>query len=168
MILAQIAAMAKNRVIGKDNDLPWRLPEDLKFFKKMTSGKILIMGRKTFMSLPGHLPNRHHVVITRSPVVSEEEDVTFAGSVDEALEIARRLSPDYPGEVFIAGGGEIFKETLPIADKIYLTVIDEDFDGDAFFPEFPEKDFELVEQNDRPGPPPFSFRTYVRRAEAGR
>lgn len=163
MTLSLIAAMSKNRVIGVNNQLPWHIPEDLKFFKKMTLGKTMIMGRKTFESLPGHLPNRHHIVISRNSFVSDETDVSFVRSMDEALQLAKKLSPQRGEDIFIVGGGEIFKMALAIADKIYLTVIDKTYEGDAFFPEFSEKDFLLVDQSDREGDPPYSFRTYVRK-----
>ncbi len=165
MTISLIAAMAKNRVIGNNNQLPWSLPEDLKFFKKMTLGKTMIMGRKTFESLPGHLPNRDHIVISRNSFVSDEKDVRFVRSLDEALAAAKKLSPQRGDDVFVIGGAEIYRLCLEIADKIYLTVIDRDYEGDAFFPEFSEKDFLLVDQNDREGNPPFSFRTYVRKAK---
>lgn len=163
MILSHITAMSRNRVIGKDGKLPWHIPEDLKFFKKMTQGKVMIMGRKTFESLPGQLPNRHHIVVSRNTFVSDESDVDFVHSIEEALEKATRLSRKYGDEVFIVGGGEIYKQTMGLVSKIYLTVIDQDFEGDATYPEISEKDFLLVDRNDRPGPPPYSFLTYVRR-----
>lgn len=163
MILSQVAAMSKNRVIGKENTLPWHLPEDQKFFRKVTTGKIMIMGRKTFESLPGHLPNRYHIVISRNSFVADEGDVSFVRTIDEALTLAKKLLPKYDPEVCIIGGGEIYKQMLPVTDKIYLTVIEKEFEGDAWFPEFSENDFLLVDQTDRPGPPAFSFRTYVRR-----
>lgn len=165
MILSHIAAMSSNRVIGKDNKLPWHIPEDLKFFKKMTQGKIMIMGRKTFESLPGHLPNRHHIVITRSHFVADETDVDFVSSIDEALELAREMTKDEPeAEVFIAGGGEIYRQTLSKTDRLYLTVIHQDFAGDATYPEFSEQDFKLEKNEDREGDPSYSFRTYVRKS----
>lgn len=163
MILSHVTAMSKNRVIGKDNKLPWHIPEDLKFFKKVTNGKIMIMGRKTFESLPGILPNRLHIVISRNNYVSDEADTVFVHSIDEALNAAKKFIPKYGDDVCIVGGGEIYRQTMDITDRIYLTVIDQEFEGDAKYPEIPEKDFILVEQNDRPGPPPFSFRTYVRK-----
>lgn len=117
MILSHIAAMAKNRVIGKDNKLPWHLPEDFRFFKKMTDGRIMIMGRKTFESLPGHLPNRHHIIVSRSHFVADEGDVDFVSSIDEALKLAEELIADPSEEVFIVGGGEIYKQTLDKVDR---------------------------------------------------
>ena len=163
MILSHIAAMAKNRVIGKDNQLPWHLPEDLRFFKKMTSGKVMIMGRKTFEGLPGHLPDRHHIVISRSAFVAEEEDVDFVTSLDAAIELAASLISQPSDEVFIIGGGEIFQQSLKLVDRIYLTVIEQDYEGDAKYPLFDESQFVLERDEKRPGPPPFSFRTYVRK-----
>lgn len=163
MILSHITAMSRNRVIGKGGKLPWHIPEDLKFFKKMTYGKVMIMGRKTFESLPGQLPNRYHIVISHNQYVSDEPDVVFVRSIDEALEHAKKVTAKFSEEVFIVGGGEIYRQTMGIVDRVYLTVIDQDFEGDAFYPEVPESDFLLVEQNDRPGPPPYSFRTYLRK-----
>lgn len=163
MIFSHIIAMSRNRVIGKDGKLPWSLPEDMKFFRKTTNGRVMIMGRKTFESLPGHLPNRHHIVISHNAFVSDEADVTFVRSVDEAVAAAKKLTGKYGDEIFIIGGGEICRQTMDLVDKIYLTVIDQDFEGDAFYPEIPESKFLLVDQNDRPGPPPFSFRTYLRK-----
>ena len=163
MILSQIAAMASNRVIGIDNKLPWNLPEDLKFFKQMTQKKILIMGRKTFESLPGHLPGRYHIVISRSVIQAEEPDLKFTQNFDEALKIAEALVPPWNEEVMIIGGAEIYKLTLPVVDRIYLTVIEKNFPGDAYFPEFSEKVFALTEKSDRTSPYPFSFRTYERK-----
>lgn len=163
MILTHIAAMAKNRVIGKNNELPWRLPEDLKFFKEKTKGHILIMGRKTFESLPGHLPNRYHIVISRNDYATDEQDVTFVKSVDEAIALAKKLTPKWGEEVFITGGGEIYQQSLDRVHKIYLTVIEKDFEGDAFYPALDESKFLLVDQDHRETPMPFSFCTYVRK-----
>nr|AIA19201.1 Dihydrofolate reductase [uncultured bacterium]AIA19214.1 Dihydrofolate reductase [uncultured bacterium] len=163
MIVSQIAAMAKNRVIGKNNSLPWKLPEDLKFFKEKTDGKILIMGRKTFESLPGHLPNRFHIVISRSPIESDEEDVRFVTSIDEALKVAEEMTEEWPEEVFVVGGGEIYQQTLHLVDKIYLTIIDQEIEGDAYFPDFGPENFKLVEEARRDKPWPFRFCTYLRK-----
>lgn len=155
--------MSKNRAIGKDGDLPWKIPEDLKFFKKMTNGKIMIMGRKTFESLPGQLPNRLHIVISRAGFIADEEDVVFVRSIDEALKVAKKNIPKYPEEVFIVGGAQIYDQMMPLTHKIYLTLIDAEFEGDAFFPKIPSEHFLLVDENQRPGPPPFSFQTYIRK-----
>lgn len=164
MILSQIAAMSKNRVIGVDNKLPWSLPEDLQFFKQMTKNKILIMGRKTFDSLPGHLPNRYHIVISRAEIIADEPDLTFVKSIDEALEKAKALIQTWNEEVMIVGGSEIYKQMMPITDRIYLTVIDQVFEGDAHFPEFDESKFEMSSAPpQKPSPIKFEFRTYSRK-----
>ncbi|MCX7675288.1 MAG: dihydrofolate reductase [Bdellovibrionaceae bacterium] len=163
MILAHIAAMAANRVIGKDNGLPWHLPEDLKWFKEKTKGSIMIMGRKTFESLPGHLPDRMHVVISRNPWVTDEEDVVFVKSIEEALKFAKEHFKEWKDEVFVIGGGEIYAQTLPLADRLYLTVIEKNFAGDTHYPEFNERDFNLIEIRKFEKPLPFSIRTYERK-----
>ncbi len=163
MRISQIAAMSKNRVIGIKNGLPWKLPEDSKFFRNKTQGKILIMGRKTFESLPDHLPERFHIVISRSPMECEEEDVRFVTSIDEALKVAEEMTEDWPEEVFIIGGAEIYSASLPVTDRIYLTIIDELYEGDAFYPEIDLDEFELVEEVPREKPFAFRFCTYQRR-----
>lgn len=166
MILSQVAAMARNRVIGKDNKLPWHLPEDMKFFREVTKGHILLLGRKTFESLGKPLPGRLHIVITRQPLKSNDPMVIYVTSVSEALEEIKNVAAQWPEEIMIIGGGEIYRQTLPQTDRIYLTVIDKDFEGDAYFPEFSEKDFALVDQKQNQGPLPFSFRVYERRADS--
>jgi dihydrofolate reductase len=168
MILSAIAAMAKNRVIGKDNKLPWHLPEDLKFFKEKTKGKVLVMGRKTFESLGKPLPNRFHIVITRQESYQyEDPNVEIVHDLKTAIELAHMLTTKYKvkfgEEVFIVGGGEIYKESLEVLDRIYLTVIEHDVEGDAKFPEFSEKDFALTQKDDRTEPFKYSFRTYSKR-----
>lgn len=164
MILTAIAAMAKNRVIGTKGDLPWRIPEDFKFFKDKTTGHIMIMGRKTFESLGGPLPNRLHVVITRQKDYEPEGAHVFA-SIGDALDFcsAQTDSGAWPEEVFIIGGGEIYKQMLDSTDRILLTEIQKEFDGDTKFPEFSSEDFEEVERTHREKPVPFDFVTYERR-----
>jgi dihydrofolate reductase len=120
--------MAKNRVIGRDGALPWHLPEDLKRFRQLTMGHHIVMGRKTWESLGRLLPGRHHVIVSRSPGYAVP-GATVAGSVDAA--IAACGGDD---EVFVIGGGEIYALALPVADRILLTEIEQDFDGDAYFP----------------------------------
>jgi len=125
-----IVAMAKNRVIGKDNDMPWHLPADLKHFRKMTSGKPIIMGRKTYESIGRPLPKRHNIIISRnSDYVVEGCDVV--GSLDEAVACAGEVE-----ELFIIGGGFLYEQTIKQADKLYLTFIDLDVEGDTFFPDY--------------------------------
>lgn len=133
MKISMIAAMARNNVIGKDNDMPWHLPDDLKFFKSKTVGKPVIMGRKTFESIGSRpLPNRPNLVISRNTELVCEGAVVF-GSVDEALASLAGVE-----EVIIMGGGQLYTQMLPRADRLYLTMIDAEIDGDTFFPKWQE------------------------------
>lgn len=164
MIVSQIAAMAKNRVIGSNLKLPWHIPEDLKFFKEKTKGKIIIQGRKTYESL-GYkpLPNRLNIIITRNPdAVPFHKDIVIFTNLEEALEYAKSKTSEYGEEVFIGGGEEIYRLALPYTDRIYLTVIEKEFEGDAKFPEFDLNVFKEVHRDSREGPVPYSFRTYER------
>lgn len=169
MILTHIVACSKNHVIGTQGDLPWSLPEDMKFFRETTKGHIMIMGRKTFDSFKGKaLPNRYHIVITRNPSKhqfqsSETSPVVFVSSLDEAIQKAKGLTTQWGEEVFIIGGGEIYRQSLPIANKLLVTLIQQEFDGDTYYPEIDENVFRLTEKRDVELPIPFSFLTYLRR-----
>ena len=132
-MLALIVAVAHNRVIGKDNTLIWHLPNDLKFFKEKTTGHVIIMGRKTFESLPFLLPNREHWVITRDKGFDAPEGVKIFHSPEAAAEAARALDAAY-----VIGGAQVYEAFLPYVDMMYITEVDHEFEGDAFFPEFPE------------------------------
>ena len=125
-----IAAMARNRVIGKENKLPWRLPADLQHFKRLTMGKPMIMGRKTWESLPGLLPGRPHIVVSRN-----RDHQAPGASLVHSLEEAIRQAGDAP-EIMIVGGANLYVQALSLAQRIYLTEIDLDVEGDAWFPEF--------------------------------
>ncbi len=129
-LISIIAAMAANRVIGIENRLPWRLPEDLQHFKRLTLGHHVVMGRKTWESLPGKLPGRPHVVVTRD-LGYKAEGALVAHSLEEALAAARD-----DGEVFFIGGENLYRQALTLAGRLYLTEIQRDFAGDAWFPEF--------------------------------
>jgi dihydrofolate reductase len=132
-----IAAMSENRAIGNGNQIPWHLPEDFKWFKKMTTGQVVVMGRRTFESIGKPLPNRETIVLSRSnfshPGV---RTITNLAEIDLAAE---------PREVFICGGAQIYAEALPLCSDLYLTLVKRIVTGDTFFPTF-EKDFQLVEQ----------------------
>lgn len=142
--------MDEKRGIGKNNQLPWRLSDDLKRFKALTMGHHIIMGRKTYESIARLLPGRTMVIVTRNP----EYDVVGAlvtNSLPMALEIAEKSNES---EVFIVGGAEIFAETLPLADRIYLTLVHSNVDADVFFPEFDHDDWigketSFVDANDK-------------------
>ncbi len=128
--ISLIAALAANRVIGIDNRLPWRLPADLQHFKRLTLGHPMVMGRKTWESLPGKLPGRPHVVISRDPAY-RTEGAQVVNSLEAAL--AACGSDD---EVFFIGGENLYRQALAFADRLYLTEIQQDYAGDAWFPEF--------------------------------
>lgn len=131
MKLTMIAAMGKNREIGKDNQLIWHFPSDLKFFRQTTKGHTIVMGRKTFESLPGMLPNRHHIVISRTnPELPE--DVECFGSIEKFLEAYK----DKDEEVFVIGGAQIYAQMEKYCDAMVLTEIDQSYEADAFYPDF--------------------------------
>lgn len=131
-----IAAMSENRVIGLGNQIPWHLSEDFRWFKKMTVGQFVIMGRKTFESIGRPLPNRTTIVVTRT--VAEIQGTQIVNSLD-------RINPaDDSREFFICGGGEIYKQALPLCSDLYLTVVKRVVEGDTFFPSFEDR-YELVE-----------------------
>jgi len=129
MLISLIVAAAQNGIIGRDNQLIWHLPDDLKQFKRLTTGHPIIMGRKTFDSIGKPLPNRTSIVITRNQDW-QFEGVIVVNSVNEAIEAARQTGTD---EAFVIGGAEVYKVTLPVADKIYLTEVKAEFEGDAHF-----------------------------------
>ena len=135
MILSHIVAVSENGVIGKDNKLLWHFPEDLNYFKKRTSGKVLIMGRKTFDSLGKPLPQRFHIVVTRNSKPSEHEMVQYVSSLQEAYALADKLtiSGKWPNEVMIVGGGEIYRESFSETNFIYLTRIPGKYEGDTTY-----------------------------------
>lgn len=165
MRIIQIAAMAANRTIGKGNDLPWRIPEDFQFFKDQTMGKMLIMGRKTYESIPPTgLPNRHIVIVTRNTDYENKKDdgSVVVGSIQDAYEYCKGQVDKYGDEVWIAGGSEIYRQTLPDTDLIILTEIEKEYEGDAFFPEFDKELFQLSKKEDRSEPENFSFCWYER------
>lgn len=164
MKLAHIVAVAENNVIGNESDLPWDIPEDMAFFKEKTKNRCLIMGRKTFESVGHPLPNRLNIVITRQKdYKSPAGNVVIKPNLKEAIEFARTQTSQYGDEVFIIGGGEIYKQSLDLVDIIYLTRIHEIFDGDAEYPTLDPNKFELIESRDREEPIPFTFQTYIRK-----
>lgn len=133
-----IVAASKNHVIGKDNKLLWHLPNDLKYFKAITTGHPIIMGRKTFESIGKPLPNRLNIVISRNKFESTE-NLIYATSLPEAIVIAEAKDQ----EIFVIGGGEIYKQALPLANKIHFTLVDTIIEGDTFFPELNENEWQV-------------------------
>lgn len=158
--LSLIAAVARNGVIGRDNALPWRLPEDLRHFKAVTLGHPIVMGRKTWESLGRPLPGRQNIVVTRRTDYDIPTGCTVVNSLAEALDAAAGTD-----EVFLIGGADLYAQGLPLADRLYLTEIDADFDGDAWFPDFPRDEWREVsrQRGGDESEPGFSFVTYERK-----
>jgi dihydrofolate reductase len=159
MIVSQIAAMSENHVIGKDNQLLWHMPNDLKHFKNTTSGHTVIMGRKTFDSVGKPLPKRRNIIITRQHITIEGCEVV--NSIEAALALCKDED-----EVFIVGGAHIYQQSLHLTDRIYLTIIHHQFEGDSFFPEISKNEWKEVSHESHPADDknafPYSFVTYER------
>jgi dihydrofolate reductase len=144
MIISLIVATSSNNVIGKDNKLPWHLPNDLKYFKNTTWAMPIVMGRKTFESIGKPLPGRTNIVITRNTGWTAA-GVSVVNSIEEAVQLA---AAEAVKEIFIIGGAEIFLSLLPRAGRIYLTRIHQDFEGDVFFPVIDEEEWKLIRNRD--------------------
>jgi dihydrofolate reductase len=159
-----IAAMAEGRVIGKDNKIPWQIPEDMRHFAELTTGHAVLMGQRTYESLPRKfrpLPNRLNLVLSRTPdVLSGEPGIQIWTSLEQCLKACREGKLKLPSDkLWIAGGGEVYRTSMPYWDELYLTLVERKIDGDAFFPEFEDK-FELKAREPKDG---FSFLRYVRK-----
>jgi len=141
-MISLIVAHDKNRVIGYKKGMPWHLPGELQYFKEKTMGKPMIMGRKTFESIGRPLPGRRNIVITRNTDY-EAEGIEIVSSLEEALDLVGNEK-----EVMIIGGEQIFRMSLDIADRLYITYINHEFPGDTYFPEYDDKEWELVSQQD--------------------
>lgn len=170
MRVSLIVALSQNHVIGRNNKLPWYLPNDLKYFKQVTMGLSIIMGRKTFESIGKPLPGRTNIVITRNPEWAAE-GVRAVTSLDEALSLAESVAEiDGRDEVMVIGGDQIYRLVMPTVDRLYLTQVHAQVDGDAFFPEFDRdawkeigrEDYESSETN----PYDYSFTVLERRARS--
>ena len=160
MILSIIAAMAENRVIGRDGVIPWDLPEDRRRFRELTMGHPVIMGRATFESIGHPLPGRKNIVLTNQPGFPAEGCVVV-NDLPSAF-----AACDGSSEVFICGGGEIYRQTLPLADRLFLTILHMKAAGDVFFPELPAGEFEETERRTVPGTPSRSYVLLVRRSQS--
>lgn len=141
MIVSAIVAVSTNNAIGKNNQLLWHLPADLKHFKQITTGHTVIMGRKTFDSVGKPLPNRRNIIVTRQTIQIEGCEVV--SSVEAALALCASEE-----EVFIVGGAEIYRLAMPLTNRIYLTRVHKDFEADTFFPEIDENDWKITSQED--------------------
>lgn len=159
MILSIIVAMSQNGVIGKDNQLPWHLSEDLKRFKAITMGHPILMGRKTYESIGRPLPGRTNLVLSKQGFKSEGLQVM--GTLGQVLDL-------YPNEkeIFVIGGAQIYAQALPLADKIYLTRIEKEVEGDTFFPQVNWNDYQLIEETpvafSEKEKIPYRFLTYLK------
>ena len=141
-----IAAVAENNVIGKDGDIPWHIPEDLQHFKEKTTEHTVVMGRKTFQSLPNSfkpLPDRQNIVLTRSDFQPENGSVNIANSLDKAWQKAENQ------KIFIIGGAGIYRQTIEKADKMVITEVHEEYEGDTYFPEWNQENWKEIERDDR-------------------
>ena len=157
MIISIIAAMAENRVIGRKNELPWDLPSEHRRFKEITMGHPVIMGRKTFESIGHPLPGRQNIVISTQPGFSPE-GCAVVNDLQSAI-----AACEGSDEVFICGGESVFREAMPLVGRIYLTIVEDEFDGDAFFPEIPD-DFVEVGRNEFDDILPYAMVRYERKA----
>lgn len=158
-ILSMIVATADNNIIGKDNDMPWHLPADLAYFKKVTLGKPIIMGRKTYESIGRALPGRRNIVISRDesyiPQGKGSEEVDVVTSVEQALSLIDEINNDDTSEetieeVMVIGGGAIYKHCLPNADRLYVTHIQATIDGDTQFPKYDDGSWQKIKSELRP------------------
>jgi dihydrofolate reductase len=160
-MIASIFAMSENRVIGKDNKLPWHLPADLKFFKATTLHHPILMGRKTYESIGKPLPQRTSIIITRQPGYTAP-GTQVVHSLTEGLQAGQAINKD----IFIIGGAEILKEALPLIDTMYLTLIHATLDGDVFYPEYPKEKWQEVwredHESDEKNKYPYSFLKLIR------
>lgn len=165
--LCAIVAMAQNGVIGQDNKLLWHIPADLQHFKRTTMGKPMIMGRKTFESLPGILPGRPHIVVSRSTGPSPpHKNVHYVPSIEAGIEKAQDFVGEQVGdeapEIFITGGGEIYRQSLPMVQRLYLTIVHRDYDGDTAFQAFDWNDWTIKHEQRHEDDPAFTFYTLER------
>jgi dihydrofolate reductase len=160
MMISIISAIAKNRVIGSKNGLPWHLPADFAYFKNKTLGKVLIMGLNTFKSIGEKpLPGRKHIILCDLLDYKVPENCFVAKSIDEAVEMAKKLSKEQGSdEIMICGGAFVYKQFLPLADRLYLTYIHQDFEGDVLFPEFDLADWKEVGREDHQPDDPSSHK----------
>jgi len=154
-MISIIAAAAKNGVIGAGGKIPWNIPEDMAYFRRITSGGAVIMGRRTYEDIGRPLPNRYNIVVS-AKLQTAPEGTALAHSLAEAVESAVRSGRE---NIFLCGGAAVYREGLAIADRIYLTVLDEEYDGDVYFPEFSEKEFRLTSY-ERCASAPITFRIY--------
>ncbi|MFS0656731.1 type 3 dihydrofolate reductase [Bacillus sp. 179-C3.3 HS] len=160
-MISMIVATGNDRVIGLDNQMPWHLPADLTYFKKVTSGHTIVMGRKTFESIGRALPHRRNVVLTTSPTF-QAEGCDIVHSIEDILSLVSNEQ-----ELFIIGGSKLYEEMMPHADRLYITHIHHSFEGDRYFPPYDENDWTIVSrekgQSDEKNPYNYEFVVYDRK-----
>ncbi|TCK92688.1 dihydrofolate reductase [Natranaerovirga hydrolytica] len=157
MIISHIVAIAKNNVIGKDNDIPWRIPGEQLRFKELTMNNTVIMGRKTYESLGRKLKGRDIIVISKT-LEENNNQYRVAHTINKALEMSKGKD-----EVFIAGGGQLYKDTLHLADKLYITVLDDEIEGTIFYPKIDESQYNVTfEKYVTEAVIPYTYYTYER------
>lgn len=143
-MISIIVAHTKNMVIGKDGGMPWHLPADLQYFKRVTMGKPIIMGRKTFESIGRPLPGRKNIVITKNTDLSLPAGVVKCASIEDAKVLVQNE------DAFIIGGGSIYKASIAHADRLYITLIDAEIEGDTYFPKYDLNNYQLIESTEYP------------------
>ena len=162
-MISFVVAIGQNNVMGKDNAIPWHIPADLKFFKKVTMGHPIVMGRKTYDSIGKPLPGRENIIMTRNQNYAQE-GCTVIHTIEELLKLEEKNE-----EVCVIGGAEIFKITFPHADRLYLTKINHEFEGDTFFPDFDESEWKIISEEkgpkDEKNPYDYTFFIYERKGD---
>ncbi|MCM3162995.1 dihydrofolate reductase [Metabacillus litoralis] len=162
-MISLLVAMDTNRLIGKDNQLPWHLPQDLAYFKKTTLNHKIVMGRKTFESIGRPLPGRVNIIVTRDQNYSQEGCLVL-----HSIEDIKELSEQTEEEIFVIGGAEIFQQILPYSDRLYITHIHHEFEGDTYFPKTNEEEWEMVKSEkgirDEKNPFDYEFVVYEKKA----
>jgi len=153
MTVSIIVAMTQSRVIGKNGKLPWHIPADFQWFRRHTLNHPVVMGRKTFESIGQTLPQRENIILTRQRGYKVAQAIVLH-SFEDALSHLKKTGKS---EVFVIGGKEVFEKAIPVVHKLYLTVIRRDFDGDVFFPLYPEEQFEIIFREEHEGTIPFTF-----------
>ena len=161
MKITLIAAVSRNGVIGRDGGLPWHLPADLRRFKQVTRGHQVVMGRRTFESLPGPLPNRRNIVVSRRPEY-QPSGVEVASSLEEAIVLAESAAQSLDETLFILGGAVLYEAALPLADRLDLTCVDAEVEGDTRFPDFDDSAWREIEREEHPADADHAFGFTVR------
>lgn len=164
MKISIIVAATENNIIGRDNDLPWKLPNDMRFFKEKTTGHHILMGRKNYLSFNKLLPNRTNLILSRDPNYRVEGAYNFT-KIEDAIKFAEN---NHETELMVIGGGNIYEQLLPYTDTIYLTRIHTNLEGDVFFPSLNMDTWKLTEEkyhnvDDNKHSFPFTFKTYIRK-----